>query len=583
MTEEKTGPFGWSPAARGLSAFALFTAAFAVLAAWVFDGTWALDMAPVMPDCPVSFSAEPVREWVNGWMESGKFVPGDIAVFLGEPYFWIELKYALAVYCAALGMAFFLRGRGAGLPASYGASLLLAFSGYWFSLFSAGHLGWFQWMTYGVFAFGLADRAVERGGIMYWILLGAVLAWGSFYQPDMWLLFTVFTAAYFIFRAVSFFRAERDRECAKGCFRRFLCGGIAALAVFAAVGTPSFRSAIVNDIAGRDRQIDEGQTVEGAPADDGEKRWIFVTNWSMPPEDTLEFFIPRINGDTSCPITLAVGNMRKTGVEPYTGRLGRPKDAPSGNYRQHSLYVGWVTCLLAVFGVASVFRRRKNRDADRPAMSRGTAMFFLSAGIVFWLFSMGRYCEPVYRCVFALPMGDYLRAPVKWHHLTEFCIAVLAGYGLEAAGRMLSRRRFLAAAVPCAIAFAGACDLARVDKLFCAPRHVDTEIGPLPQPVPENPADAARFAAAVRSHGLNPAGKSKMPFKMGNGEIREFDVLWVERRITRPPARKEAELDPQTGFARTCAVVSALSTIAVLVAAFAAGLIFLLRYFKKTG
>ena len=43
---------------------------------------------------------------------------------------------------------------------------------------------------------------------------------------------------------------------------------------------------------------------------------------------------------------------------------------------------------------------------------------------------MGRFCEPVYRLVYALPFGDYLRAPVKWHHLTEFCLCVLAGHGL---------------------------------------------------------------------------------------------------------------------------------------------------------
>lgn len=38
-------------------------------------------------------------------------------------------------------------------------------------------------------------------------------------------------------------------------------------------------------------------------------------------------------------------------MRPYTGALGRPLGATAGNYRQHSLYVGWVTCLLALLGV----------------------------------------------------------------------------------------------------------------------------------------------------------------------------------------------------------------------------------------
>ncbi|MBP5286228.1 MAG: hypothetical protein ILO34_09040, partial [Kiritimatiellae bacterium] len=163
--------------------FAAFTAAYAALAAFVFWGTWSLSSAPVMPDCAVAYAPDHAAAFCRRWLESGKFVPGDIIAFLGSPYFWTELQYVVADYCAALGLVYFLRGRGLGRLASYGAGLLLAFSGYWLTLFSAGHLGWFQWMTYGVFAFGLVDRALAGGRLRHWILLGAVLAWGSFYQP----------------------------------------------------------------------------------------------------------------------------------------------------------------------------------------------------------------------------------------------------------------------------------------------------------------------------------------------------------------------------------------------------------------
>lgn len=429
--------------------FAAFTAAFAVLAAFVFWGTWSPDVAPVMPDDVIVHSTAWADAWnaaVRKFLLSGKFIPSDVLWngLLVSPYFCQELKYAVALYCAGLGLAYFLRGRGLSRLASYGAGLLLAFCGYWASLFSAGHGGWFIWMTYGVFAFGLADRAVRKGKRKNWLLLGACAAWGSFYQPDLWLLFTTLTGLYFIWCCV--------RE------RKFPWkGALVAAIVFFVIGAPSFRSALVNDLKGRDAQIAAGETVSSASVGDGaDKRWIFVTNWSLPPAELAEFFIPRLNGDTSCPLTLSIGARAGTGVRPYTGALGRPKDAAQGNYRQHALYVGFVTCLLALAGV--VFGWRKP-----------DARFFALAAVVFCLFSLGRYCEPVYRLVYALPFGDYLRAPVKWHHLTEFCLCVLAAYGIDGLlsfAWMNGRRGVVLVG---ALVLAGAVDLARVDRLYCAP------------------------------------------------------------------------------------------------------------------
>lgn len=442
--------------------FSSFTAAFAVLAAFVFWGTWSCDVAPVMPDCvtvhPTAWM-DVFRDVLRKFMSTGKFVPSDILWdgLLISPYFCQELKYAVALYCAGLGLAYFLRGRGLSRIASYGAGLLLAFCGYWASLFSAGHGGWFIWMTYGVFAFGLADRAVRKGKLKNWLLLGACAAWGSFYQPDLWLLFTVLTGLYFAWCCV------RER-------RLPWKGALIASVVFFAVGAPSFRSALVSDLKGRDAQIAAGETVSSSSAgDDAEKRWIFVTNWSLPPAEIAEFFIPRLNGDTSCPLTLSIGAQSGSGVRPYTGALGRPKDAAQGNYRQHSLYVGFVTCLLALAGV--VFGWRKP-----------DARFFALAAVVFCLFSLGRYCEPVYRLVYALPFGDYLRAPVKWHHLTEFCLCVLAAYGIEGLLGLSIMKGRCGLVLAGAIVLIGAFDLARVDRLYCAPvdlrrvRETDSEM-----------------------------------------------------------------------------------------------------------
>ena len=486
--------------------FAAFTAVFAVCAAVVFWGTWSPEMAPVMPDCPTSYPVHWFRAWLVGWLENGKFAPAEAINWIGSPYIWTEFQYAFAAYMSALGMVYFLRGRGLPRVAAYGAGLLLAFSGYWFTLFSAGHLGWFQWMTYGIFAFGLIDRALEKGKPRHWLLLGACLAWGSMHQPDLWLLFSAFSGIYFVFRAVVVLRgrvvAARAElasvvSAEKGAFspagRSLLVvrpalvsmvkGSLLALAALLAIGGASFRSAFVNDLAGRDKQIEEGQTVAAnAAKDDAEKRWIFVTNWSMPPEATKEFWHAGIEGDTSCPMTLAIGQKRGNGIRQYTGALGRPLGAKQGNYRQHSLYVGWLTCLLALLGgglaLVAGFSPPSN-NAVWPRASTSTIIFFFASAVVFWLFSMGRYCEPVYRLVYALPFGDYLRAPVKWHHLTEFCLCVLAGYGIWGwmywvRAKWLSDRVKTAAVA--VLVLLGVVDLVSNDRLYCAPHRADAEM-----------------------------------------------------------------------------------------------------------
>ena len=467
---------------RSVYWFAAFTAVFAVCAAFVFWGTWSPDFAPVMPDDavthPLAFSEQfgnAVREWLGGGSFAPAYIPWS-GLFVSK--YWVqEFKYAFCLYVSALGLAVFLRGRGLSRAASYGAGLLLGFCGYWCSLFSAGHYGWFLLVASVVPAFAFLDRAIVTGDWRLWFLFGASLGWGCCYQQDIFLLFFVLLAAYGVYACV--------RE------RRFPWkGGCAAALVGLLIGAPGIRHAFGDLLESRDRQIEEsagtaltgGKGVASDTAPDAgkakaadEARWIFVTNWSMPPEDTLEFLVPRVRGDTSCPMTMQLGRSAGRDVRPYTGRLGRPLGAPSGNYRQHSLYVGFVTCLLALFGVLAGVRRFRSRSsADRscPPAFGSDVLFFLCAAFVCWLFSMGRFCEPVYRIVYQLPFGDYLRAPVKWHHMTEFCLCVIAGFGLQAlyallVSRGLSAKVSLAAAA--LVAVVGAADLARIDRLYCAP------------------------------------------------------------------------------------------------------------------
>ena len=463
-------------------AFLCFTAVFALCVAFVFWGTWSTDAAFVQPDNPIHYPLDEASRWWAALLSGSRFIPSDLMHVLGGMYFWQELQYALGAYLAALGMAFYLRGRSCSLLSRYAAGAAYGLMGYNFTLFSAGHMGWFVWLMYGPFAFGLVDRCVRKGKWTNWALLGAVLAWASAQQPDIWLMFTVFTFIYGIWCCI------RERR-----FLKLLPGAALALAVMALTGAPQFRKALVDDVAGREAQM------SAAAGDSDEDRWEFCTNWSLPPEDTLEFISSDVHGRSNDP--------RVSPEAPYSGRLGYryracprcgnpvPKppagkgyvhpcgqavtaDSYSGlavswqPYRQHGLYMGLATILFAIAGIIVSFRRRRSgsqgEHCGKAMSNRGEILFWTVSGVVAYLCALGCF-TPFYRLVYALPYMDSIRCPVKFVHILEWCVAALAGFGVDAAiGWLGARTRPLLYAALAAVAIANAADLARVNAGYCA-------------------------------------------------------------------------------------------------------------------
>ena len=459
-------------------AFLAFTTLYVVCMTFIFWGTWALDKAPVEPDNAIAYAVNDGAKWFADVCAGGRFIPSDLMHVLGGMYFWQELQYALAAYLAALGVVFYLRGRRVSLVGAYGGGAAFGLMGYCFTLFSAGHLGWFIWLMYGPFAFGLVDRCVRKGKWRNWALLGATLAWGGAQQPDLWLLFTALTFAYGVWCIV------RERRTLR--WGRLLVGvGIVAVMALAA-GAPQFGRALFHDLAGRDKQIADtsGKTASADDKGDAarEERWRFCTSWSLPPEDTLEFVAAEVHGGSNDP--------RVSPKNPYRGRLGQqivvPPNAAGQKhpvtgetlkagetiwmpYRQHSLYFGFLTVLFAVVGIVGWWRvRREPRVANRELRtSYSDVPFWTVTAVIVYLCALGSF-TPFYRLVFALPFGDYLRAPVKFVHLLEFCTAVLAGYGLAWVYERFGAARAWVGTALCVLAAANVIDLARVDAKYLA-------------------------------------------------------------------------------------------------------------------
>ena len=476
-------------------AFLAFTGLYAACMAFVFWGTWALDKAPVEPDNAIFYPINDAARWFAALCAGGDFVPSDLMRVLGGMYFWQELQYALAAYLASLGVVFYLRGRRVPLVGAYGGGAAYGLMGYCFTLFSAGHLGWFIWLMYGPFAFGLVDRCVRKGKWRNWALLGVVLAWAGARQSDMWLLFTVLTFSYGVWCIVRGWRGRAQ----SGDLRwgRLFAGvGVCAVVVLL-TGAPQFGRALVHDLASRDKQIADSSgasaSADGKADVSREKRWEFCTSWSLPPEDTLEFVAAEIHGGSNDPRVSPKDQYRgrlgqqvvvppgRGGRHPVTGEIVKPGDRIWIPYRQHSLYFGLLTVVFAAIGVVGWWKKRKSDAQERvpPAPSTkhqappiySDVPFWTISALIVYLCALGCF-TPFYRLVFALPFGDYLRAPVKFVHLLEFCVAVLAGYGFAWVHERFGATRAWVSVALCVLAAVNVIDLARVDGKYLAVEDV---------------------------------------------------------------------------------------------------------------
>jgi hypothetical protein len=100
--------------------------------------------------------------------------------------------------------------------------------------------------------------------------------------------------------------------------------------------------------------------------------------------------------------------------------------------------------------------------------------FWIVTAVLFYLCALGCF-TPFYKLVYALPFGGTLRAPVKFVHLLEFCVAALAGFGFEAAWRAFKKdgtAPFGMKAVLVVLAVANVVNLAYIDSKYCAVEDV---------------------------------------------------------------------------------------------------------------
>ena len=420
-------------------------AVFTVCVLIVFFPALPKFVALVSPDAGPFFTFANRTHVIEGLLTGETFTPHTLYWLFLNPLYTHELTYVIDSLALALAGVYYLTGRRVLPLAAWCGGLALGFSGYTFTLFSAGHRGYFHMIACALWAFGLLIRCFETRKLFYFAMLGIVFAWSVPFQPDVLVMVGAVAAAYAVW--LTFCDPKQAVRRITAVWPRFSV----SVLVLVLAGFGGLRSAVTTQITSREAQISGGaaqgdKTGEKKPEkmSDAEKhsRWIFATNWSLPPEDLVEFIAPGVFGDESMQMPY-----------PYWGRLGRPCDEEfqkgrmMPNYRQHTVYLGVVPILFALVGVMAWVLQRKERELSpvREAADYSDVPFWCAVWVVCLLLAMGRY-TPFYRLFYAIPYMGYIRDPVKFHHLVELATAFLAGFGVDAFLRLerpVLRRRLL--------------------------------------------------------------------------------------------------------------------------------------------
>lgn len=360
------------------------------------------------------------------------WAPQDLLFYLLPPSIYSDFTYQLDTVLITIGFAYFLTAFGIPTLAALFGGGAFAFMGYSFTLFSAGHRGFFFMTLYVVFLFAFLARALAGRGLAYYILAAICAAWAMRAQADFAAVYfglaAVYAIVHIIWQILDNRKANSTEEKRTPYIKQTIIGIVLAIAVFAITAAPTVYHTLTSTLAHRKAQIESSTPTpavsqtpssSNAKADDEDAKWIFATNWSLPPNEVLEFIAPAVFGRQSGDPDL-----------PYWGRLGQAwkwEETRQGfiNFRQHLVYLGAIPVALALFALFWIFFKESRK---KTALRRET-IFWAIIALTALILAFGRY-TPLYKLFYSLPYMSYLRAPVKFMRLVEFAVAAMASFGL---------------------------------------------------------------------------------------------------------------------------------------------------------
>ncbi|MCF7838643.1 MAG: hypothetical protein K9N49_08430 [Candidatus Marinimicrobia bacterium] len=393
---------------------------------------WAVFMfAAVLNPQAVLFSTDDnlgATTWRATMLPEGLAGAWDPSALLGQPtsfsasltnlLLWILptsvfINWIHAFYLA--GASFFLLLYLRHWRLAWSACALATLTAFWlgnnFTLTYAGHIPKFAILMWVCAYLWLIERASARRSAAQAILAGFVLGLQFGEQPDVALFCALVLGAY------TLFVLWRDHRRAPALWLRLLAPLLLVALLMAVHPLYSGYRTAVQDMASLN------------PADP-DAQWDFCTQWSWPPEESIDFVAPGYMGWRS-----------GEPAGPYWGRMGRSagwEQTRRGflNFKLENQYLGAIPVLFALTGLLLAWRRHPpGATATAPADPwQLTLRCWTLITLVTLLLAFGKHF-PLYRLFYQLPMISSIRNPNKFLHLFQIGVAILAAAGLDRAQR----------------------------------------------------------------------------------------------------------------------------------------------------
>lgn len=315
---------------------------------------------------------------------------------------FVNWNHAIDLGLASIFLALFLRNRGVALPAIALGIITAFWVGNNLTLTYAGHIGKYGALIFAAAYLWLSDLAVRRKSWAHAVLAGGCLGMMLLEQADVALFCAIFLGPYTL---VTCWQAHPKNF---GVLVKLLAPLCVVAGLVAIHGVLANYRGNVKDVA-------------VVKQESAQAKWEFSTQWSWPPEESVDFIAPGYMGWRS-----------HEPKGPYWGRMGRSAtwsvQQPNNgfmNFKLENHYMGVIPVALALWAIC-LFWSKRTTDADRRRQL--LIWLVITAGTL--VLSFGKYV-PVYRVLHALPGFSSIRNPNKFMHLFQIGLAILAAYGLD--------------------------------------------------------------------------------------------------------------------------------------------------------
>jgi len=362
------------------------------------------------------------------------------------PWFFFTAYTPVMATLALLAMAAFLRELELPRPAALYGGVIFAWQGDLLPFVFPGHFAYIAtWFFFAVAAWG-ALRANRTRHWAYAVISGTACGLMVGLQPDRGAIASLLVAALYIVPSlgcVGEWKRTRGHYFALGATAAFAClGALLHSSIFALGGTFLFLLALAETMNLRQLVLCSGLALLislapflalfqsnivnvklGGESNRGEI-YKFVTQFSLSPEETLTYLVPGF-----------FGWHNSHASAPYWGRIGQWPDWPQNHQGTRNLNLaisttGTVATVLALMGVLLLMPGRWLGSSLFTERQFFYGRLLLALGFIALILSWGWH-TPFYRPLFALPLMDKWRNPLKWLEMTNFALVTLSAFGLQ--------------------------------------------------------------------------------------------------------------------------------------------------------